>query len=258
MLDVTGVEAFSDNYIWVIREQNGLAVVVDPGDEGPVIEYLQQAGLRPAAILITHKHGDHVGGIDGLKSCYPGLKAFGPEGERIAGLDIKLKEGDVAEIPDMGFQPRVLGVPGHTEGHIAYYGAGSLFCGDTLFACGCGRVFSGTMSQLYASLERIAQLPVDTRVYCAHEYTLDNIGFARWVEPTNPDLLDREKQVIKAREQRQPTVPSLLSLELATNPFLRHGVAEVKVAAERHAGHTLDNAELVFSELRQWKDKEYD
>lgn len=258
MLDVTGIEAFSDNYIWVIHEQNGLAAIVDPGDEDPVIEYLKQAKLKPAAILITHNHYDHIGGIEGLKSRYPGLKVFGPAGERITGLDIQLKEGDRVQIPGMAFQPQVLDVPGHTEGHIAYYGSGSLFCGDTLFACGCGRVFSGTMNQLHASLQRISRLPPDTRVYCAHEYTLDNIGFAKWVEPGNPDLLDREKQAIKARRQSQPTVPSLLSLEVKTNPFLRVGVAEVKVAAEHHAGHKLDNAELVFSELRQWKDKEYD
>ena len=258
MLNVTGVEAFSDNYIWVIQEQNGLAVIVDPGDEDPVIEYLQQKELKPAAILVTHNHYDHIGGIEGLRLRYPGLKVFGPAGERVSGLDILLKEGDRVQIPGMVFQPQVLDVPGHTEGHIAYYGAGSLFCGDTLFACGCGRVFSGTMSQLHASLERISQLPADTLVYCAHEYTLDNIGFAKWVEPENTDLLDREKQAIKSRERNQPTVPSLLSLEMKTNPFLRTGMAAVKATAERHANRVLDNAALVFSELRQWKDREYD
>jgi len=208
--------------------------------------------------LITHKHGDHIGGIAGLKARYPGLKAYGPAGEAIGHLDIRLQEGDRPEIPGTRFRPSVMEVPGHTEGHIAYHFRDLLFCGDTLFACGCGRVFSGTMGQLYASLSRIGQLAPDTRLYCAHEYTLDNIGFAKWVEPENPALLAREQQARQDRQRNRPTVPSLLSLELETNPFLRADNPAVRRAAEAHAGRVLESGQAVFTELRQWKDREYD
>jgi hydroxyacylglutathione hydrolase len=258
MLDVIAVEAFSDNYIWVIREHGGAVAIIDPGDAAPVIEYLQQNALQPAAILITHGHADHVGGIAGLKARYPGLPVFGPRNEAISDLDTTLVEGDLVEIPGLDFRPQVLDVPGHTEGHIAYTAPGALFCGDTLFACGCGRVFSGTMAQLHAALNKISALPADTLLYCAHEYTLDNIGFARWVEPESLALQQRQQQAQQLRKTSQPTVPSLLSLELATNPFLRADVEQVRMAAERYAGKSLDNAEAVFTALRQWKDREYD
>ena len=234
-------------------------LVVDPGDAKPVMRYLQQAQLKLGAILITHQHADHVGGIAELKQAYPDLVVYAPEKEPIPHADIKLKEGDrIVAVPGMDFSPQVLDVPGHTEGHIAYLQDDLLFCGDTLFACGCGRVFSGTTQQLHHSLQKLAQLPKTTKVYCAHEYTLDNIGFAKWVEPDNTDLLAREQQVINTRKQGKPSVPSLLGDELKTNPFLRSEVDTVVRAAERYAGQSLSSGSAVFATVRQWKDQEYD
>ena len=255
---IHALPAFTDNYIWVVAEDTGNAAIVDPGDAAPVLEYLAAARLHPAAILITHKHHDHVGGIAALSRRYPGLPVYGPATGRIDGVTHPLKGGETARIPGMAFAPRVLDIPGHTREHIGYYAAPALFCGDTLFACGCGRVFCGTMEQLHASLNIIKALPPHTRLYCAHEYTVDNIGFAKWVEPDNPALLRREKAARRAREQGLATVPSLLTEELATNPFLRADVAAVITAAERHAERRLTDAASVFTVLRQWKDREYD
>ncbi len=258
MLKVEAIPAFDDNYIWLISDAEGHAAIVDPGDEEPVIEALGEKGLVPVAILITHKHYDHVGGIEGIKSVYPDCQVWGPENESISHIDHTLSEGDDLSIPGMTFKPQVFDVPGHTEGHIAYYADDKLFCGDTLFACGCGRVFSGTMAQLHHSLDKISQLPESTQVYCAHEYTLDNIGFAKWVEPENSDLLKREQDTIHAREKGVATVPSMLGTELLTNPFLRVRQDSVIAAAERYAGHGLAESVDVFTAIRQWKDREYD
>ncbi len=255
---IRGVAAFDDNYVWVISEGNGKAAIVDPGDDDPVIDYLRGHGLEATAILITHKHCDHVGGIAGLCRRYPGVKVYGPANERIPGIDMKLKDGDRVDIPGMEFSPEVIDIPGHTEGHIGYYSAPALFCGDTLFACGCGRVFSGSLVQLHASLSRIRELPDNTDVYCAHEYTLDNIGFAKWVEPENLELLKREEQVIGERERGLATVPSRLAVEKATNPFIRTDVDDVRLSAEKYAGAVLGSTQEVFTTLRQWKDREYD
>lgn len=255
---IRGVPAFDDNYIWVVSEDNGNAAVVDPGDESPVISYLQTHGLEAVAILITHKHYDHVGGIADLCRRYPDARVYGPANENISGINVKLKDGVRIDIPGMAFAPEVIDIPGHTEGHIGYYCAPALFCGDTLFACGCGRVFSGSFAELHASLNRICELPDDTDVYCAHEYTLDNIGFAKWVEPENPELLKREQQAICDRQQGLATVPSRLAVEKATNPFIRTDVDEVRLAAEKYAGTALSTAQQVFTTLRQWKDSEYD
>ena len=242
----------------MIDEGSEQVAVVDPGDADPVLEFTQHYGKQVATILITHKHYDHVGGIAQIRQAYPDCTVFGPANEPIEGLDVRLSEGEVVELPGMSFKPSVMEVPGHTEGHIAYYGNDSLFCGDTLFACGCGRVFSGTMGQLYHSLTRIAALPENTLAYCAHEYTLENIGFAKWIEPDNPDLIKREAEVRDARSKGMPTVPSTLEVERKTNPFLRSDVESVVSAAEGHAGHKLKSEEQVFTELRQWKDREYD
>ena len=257
-LQVHGVEAFDDNYIWVIEEGNGKVAIVDPGDADPVLSYLQESSQQIAAILITHKHYDHVGGIADLKASFPDAVVYGPAHEPIQGLDVRLEAGDIVNIPGMEYSPSVMDVPGHTEGHIAYFGEGALFCGDTLFACGCGRVFSGSMSQLHNSLAQIAALPDDTQVYCAHEYTLDNIGFAKWVEPDNQNLLKREIDTRQARDGNCPTVPSTLGIELKTNPFLRTNIQSVISAAEHHAGQSLESVEAVFTTLRQWKDQDYD
>jgi len=259
MIDIRPIPAFDDNYIWLLtrRGYHGCAVV-DPGDEDPVIERLQAEGLTLDAILITHKHGDHVGGIRGLKAVWPGAVVYGPAGEPIRTLERCLQGGDRVELKGLDACFEILDVPGHTEGHIAYYGHGALFCGDTLFAAGCGRVFSGTFDQLSASLIRIGQLPASTRVYCAHEYTLANLGFAAWVEPENTELKARISRDQALRERGEPTIPSLIGEELASNPFMRTDQAAVIAAASRWAGDKLADRASVFRALRTWKDKDYD
>lgn len=258
-MDVRPIPAFDDNYIWLLTRPgyDGCAVV-DPGDEDPVIDRLETEGRRLETILITHKHGDHVGGIRGLKARWPDAVVYGPGNEAIKTLERRLAGGDRVALERLGVTFEVLDVPGHTEGHIAYYGAGSLFCGDTLFAAGCGRVFSGTFEQLSVSLQRIAMLPPETRVFCAHEYTLANLGFAAWVEPDSAALLARTERDRRQRERGEPTVPSTLADELATNPFLRTQDPAVIAAAEAWSGQTLSGADAVFRALRTWKDRDYD
>jgi len=258
-LSIQPIRAFDDNYIWLLtRDGYDGCAVVDPGDDDPVREVLKARGLRLEAILVTHKHGDHVGGIRGLKAIWQDAAVYGPAHEPIKMLDHRLGAGDRVVLKGLDLEFEVIDVPGHTEGHIAYYMPGSLFCGDTLFACGCGRVFSGTFEQLSDSLQSLARLPADTRVYCAHEYTLDNIGFAKWVEPENPDLLAREERVQELRQQGEPSVPSFLGEELQTNPFMRTDQPEVVAAAERWSEQKLTTPAAVFRALRTWKDREYD
>jgi hydroxyacylglutathione hydrolase len=259
MIEITGLHAFEDNYIWLVKNPgSSRAVAVDPGDEAPVLAWLRQHGCQLSAILITHHHYDHVGGITELQQAYPEVEVYGPANESIRGMTHPLREGERPRIAGLDAAFRVLEVPGHTLGHIAYFGEGVLFCGDTLFAAGCGRVFSGTFEQLSDSLRRIAALPGDTQVYCAHEYTLANLGFAEWVEPANPDLAKRIKREQEKRAVGAATVPSRLRDELLTNPFLRTDQLTVAKAAEEAAGRSLPTPREVFTALRQWKDKKYD
>lgn len=258
-LRIEPIPAFDDNYIWLLSREGATAcAVVDPGDDDPVREALMARGLRLEAVLVTHRHGDHVGGIAGLKETWPDAVIYGPAHESIRNVQRRLEGGEVVGLEGLDLDLDILDVPGHTEGHIAYYTPGSLFCGDTLFACGCGRVFSGTFEQLSDSLRSLAELPANTRVYCAHEYTLDNIGFARWVEPDNPDLAVYEERVRELREAGRPSVPTTLAEELLVNPFMRTDQPEVIAAAERWAGHGLATPGEVFTALRTWKDREYD
>lgn len=258
-LNITGLPAFDDNYIWLLQKTgSAYCVAIDPGDEQPVIAALQEKGLELAAILITHKHYDHVGGVAKLCAEYPAVRVFGPGNEGISGITDVVEDQQVILLPGLEERFDVLAVPGHTEGHVAYYAQGMLFCGDTLFAGGCGRVFSGTFEQMAASLQRIAALPPDTRIYCAHEYTEVNLGFARWVEPQSAALLARQQAVTAARSHGLPTVPSLLSDELETNPFLRVDQPQVVAAASRWSDAKLNDAASVFTALRQWKDRDYD
>lgn len=259
MLIVQGVQAFEDNYIWLIR-QNGRphVAIVDPGDAAPVIATIKSEGLQPVAILITHHHWDHTGGINDLLDQYS-IPVYGPAKESIPHRTQSLMEGNVVHIPELDAQFQVLDVPGHTKGHIAYYhpgddGEGLLFCGDTLFAGGCGRLFEGTAEQMHQSLSKILALPDNTQVYCAHEYTEANLIFARIAEPDNQELLQRQGDVQRLRQMGEPTVPSLLGLEKATNPFLRFNQPSIVKAAENFAGQPLPDPAMVFGTVRHWKD----
>lgn len=261
MIDIRPIAAFDDNYIWLLtRAGYAGCAVVDPGDAEPVVEALRAAGLLLDAILVTHKHGDHVGGIRALKAIWPDAVVYGPAGEPIATLERRLRDGERVHLDGLDLDLAVLEVPGHTEGHIAYYAAehAALFCGDTLFAGGCGRVFSGTFEQLSDSLQRLAALPSDTRVYCAHEYTLANLGFAAWVEPDSETLAARTGRDRALRERGEPTVPSTLADELSSNPFMRTDRPTVIAAASDWAGQPLADRAAVFRALRTWKDREYD
>jgi hydroxyacylglutathione hydrolase len=251
MMQVHPVPAFEDNYLWVI-EDGRHAAVVDPGDEHPVQAFLESRGLALAAILATHHHGDHVGGLEWLANRWQ-CEVFGPAGERIDGLTQRLREGDRITVPGLGLELGVLDVPGHTSGHIAYVSADAVFCGDTLFACGCGRLFEGTPAQMHDSLGKLAALPPATRVYCAHEYTMSNIRFALAVEPGNGKLFARSLRDAAARAAGRPTLPCTIGEELETNPFLRWDSPEVVASASRHAGRALSSPVEVFAAVREWK-----
>jgi hydroxyacylglutathione hydrolase len=249
--EIIAVPAFSDNYIWAIRV-DGAVAVVDPGDAEPVERFLAGCSGRLSAILLTHHHPDHVGGVAAL-AARRSVPVFGPAFEDIPGVTNALGEGDSIDVPGVGLRLGVLEVPGHTRGHIAYFGDGVLFCGDTLFACGCGRVFEGTPEQMSRSLGRLAGLPPATRVYCAHEYTLANIRFALAVDGDNAALRARAASEQAKRDRGEPTVPSTLADELATNPFLRAGDASLMAAAARRAGRPIRDSTDGFAVLRAWK-----
>jgi hydroxyacylglutathione hydrolase len=255
MATIIPIPAFTDNYIWLVRE-GACAAVVDPGDAAPVIAYLDQEGLALCAIVNTHHHGDHVGGNVALLARFA-VPVFGPAHETIPGRTHALVEGDEITVPGVDVALRVLDVPGHTAGHIAYVGTAPhsavAFVGDTLFAGGCGRLFEGTPAQMSASLGKLAALPGDTRAYCAHEYTLANLRFALAVEPGNAALRERLAREQAKRDRGVPTVPSSIADERATNPFLRADIPAVAAAAEAHAGRKLRDAVETFAVLREWK-----
>lgn len=259
MFSATPIRGFSDNYIWLLESFHTTAVaLVDPGDGQAALDHLKKHHLDLVAILITHHHRDHVGGNELLKQAYPDVTIYGPANENIPARDVALKEGDEVVLDAMEIKLKVLDVPGHTAGHIAYFSEDKLFCGDTLFCGGCGRVFDGTFEDLAASLRRIAALPDDTGVYCAHEYTVDNLGFAQWVEPESEAIKRRIEDCHIDLDADIPTVPSGLHEELATNPFLRTNEPGVIAAAQKWAGKPLENSTEVFTALRQWKDQDYD
>lgn len=255
MLDASPVRAFSDNYLWLIRAplDRAGAVVVDPGDARPVEAALDNQGLALRAILVTHHHADHVGGVAALAERHRAT-VFGPAREQLPCAALPLDDGDTVSLADLGLDFRVMAVPGHTLGHIAYHGHGCLFCGDTLFSAGCGRLFEGTAEQMHDSLERLAALPDDTRVFCAHEYTLSNLRFAAAVEPGNADVIGALETVRELRSRDEITLPTTLSRERRINPFLRCRETAVHAAAEAHAGSTLHGPAEVFAVLRAWKD----
>ncbi|QBQ39238.1 hydroxyacylglutathione hydrolase [Pseudoduganella plicata] len=266
-LQVLAVPAFNDNYLWLIHDGRH-AAIVDPGDAAPVLAALERHGLTLTAILLTHHHADHIGGVPQLlehasqlsgdaTAIHAPIPVFGPAGDGIAAVTRPLAEGDVVDVPGLDLTLTVLDVPGHTRGHIAYACDGAapmLFCGDTLFAGGCGRLFEGTPEQMAASLDKLAALAPSTQVFCAHEYTLSNLRFAAAVDPGNAALADRIVAESAKRERGLPTVPSTIALERATNPFVRyreHSIAETLAQADKVAPGAPPLA--VFAALRQWK-----
>lgn len=252
-VDVIPLRAFRDNYIWCLRDA-AHAAVVDPGDAGPVMQYLEAERLRLVAILATHHHADHVGGVAQLAAEYS-APVYGPARESIPAITQPLREGDRVRIAELDLDFGVLDIPGHTAGHIALVGAGMLFCGDTLFSVGCGRLFEGTPAQMSASLAKLGALPGPTRVYCGHEYTAANIRFAQAVEPGNETLVRRERETRTALESGRPSLPSTIADERETNPFLRTRVPGVAASAARHAGRALPDPVEVFAVLREWKNQ---
>lgn len=247
------VPALSDNYVWLLPGRGGDAVVVDPGEAAPVRKALARHALRPAAVLLTHHHADHIGGTAELLGDFPGLPVFAPDDPRIALPCTRVRDGDVAEVAG-GWRFEVIGVPGHTVSHVAFLGHGVLCSGDTLFSLGCGRLFEGTPAQMLASLDRLAALPVDTLVCCGHEYTLANGAFARRVEPDNRALDARLQEATAMRDRGLPTLPATLGGELAANPFLRVDAPAVRAAAADWLGHDPGDRVGTFAALRRWKD----
>jgi hydroxyacylglutathione hydrolase len=256
MTNIIPIPAFKDNYIWALHDGQH-AIVVDPGDATPVLNWLGSNNLTLSAILCTHHHNDHVGGVCELAGLY-NVPVYGPRLDVIPCLTHQVGDGDIVEIAELNIRLQVLFIPGHTLGHIAYVTlenegrAVSLFCGDTLFACGCGRLFEGTPAEMHHSLQRLALLPDSTRVYCAHEYTEANIGFALACEPDNIQLQQRKNEAHKLRLDGKPTLPSTIALEKATNPFLRCTEPEIIRALQGH-GLTENHELAAFTALREWK-----
>lgn len=262
MIQIRALPAFNDNYLWLLQDAaTQRCAVVDPGDAAPVLAWLDaHPGWQLSDILVTHHHFDHVGGVEQLKTA-TGATVYGPANETIPARDVALDDDDHIDV--LGLSLRVFAVPGHTLGHIAYYAANApteagvplLFCGDTLFAAGCGRLFEGTPEQMFTSLSRLAALPDDTAIYCTHEYTLSNLRFAVAVEPENPEVSARFAQVSAWRENGQISLPSNLALERATNPFLRSEIANVVAKIDERDGAAQRQPSEVFARLRAWKDQ---
>jgi len=257
MLTLHPLPVFTDNYIWCLHD-NQTAYVVDPGQADSVLDYLKDRSLDLKGILITHHHWDHVSGIAALVAAYPGIPVWGPATETIPGCTQPLSGGDTIELA-WGITFGVIDVPGHTLGHIAYYAKETpkgplLFCGDTLFSSGCGRLFEGTPEQMLDSLQTLAALPVETTVCCTHEYTTANLKFAQAVEPDNEDVAKRIKEVMKLRDQNLPSLPSSIGLELKVNPFLRADKESVLRTLQSKCGERPANVLASFATLRQWKD----
>ncbi|OEE68265.1 hydroxyacylglutathione hydrolase [Enterovibrio norvegicus FF-33] len=251
MLSVSSIPALNDNYIWLIKNDDNHCVVVDPGDATPVFAFLENHGLILDAILITHHHDDHVGGVPELTSHYPNTSVYGPATARFPQVTHPLKDKSTFTL--FGSEFVVREVPGHTLDHIVYYSEDMLFCGDTLFSGGCGRLFEGSPAQMHKSLSLLSSLPDDTLVFCAHEYTQSNLKFAQAVEPSNTALKDYSLSVDVLRSNNKITLPSTIGKEKNINPFLRVDQASIKSAVQHRA---TDSSETeTFAALRRWKDE---
>ena len=251
----TPIPIIEDNYVWII-EHNQQCIVVDPGDAQPVIAYLNQHQLKPDAILITHKHWDHVTGIPELKAAFPDAVLYGPVHEKVVQRDVDVHDGDRFQLAGLNWQVKHL--PGHTLDLVAYHvvdesGQGHVFSGDCLFACGCGYMFEGSPEQFQTSLAWLIALPANTRIYPTHEYTLANIDFALHVEPNNLQLIARQEDCQALREQGEPTLPTHVAIERATNPFVRWDQPDIIRAVNHHTGQVLAQPAEVFAALREWK-----
>jgi len=249
MLKIIPIPAFEDNYIWLLLKGSH-AAVVDPGDAAPVIEALRQRSLKLDAILITHHHADHIGGVQALLKLWP-AQVYAPKKESYEFVHQAVEENDLVHLQSLALSLKVMEVPGHTLGHVAYYGANCLFCGDTLFGAGCGRLFEGTPEQMYGSLQRLAKLPADTAVFCTHEYTQHNLQFAAKLDSENLDLCERIAQTTNTRNLGKPTLPSNIALELATNPFLRCETRAIQTAS----GADNSNPVAVFTAIREMRNR---
>lgn len=259
---ITALAAFSDNYIWAIAKENNL-VLVDPGDAAVCIDFLEKSQSTLTAILITHHHSDHTGGIKGLvdycqQKQWP-LTVYGPQNEKIPLCNVKLEQNNRVDLPDIDLTFNVIALPGHTAGHIAYFTNNTkepmLFCGDTLFSGGCGRLFEGTAKQMLNSLTKLASLPNKTKVYCAHEYTQANLKFALTVEPNNAALIDYSKKVNELRSDNQATIPTSIEVEKQINPFLRSHEASIQASAMVFDNSTQADSLDTFTAIRRWKDQ---
>ena len=252
-LDIIAIRAFEDNYIWLLKTGGNACAVVDPGDAKPVMKALEKHGLELSYILLTHHHYDHVGGVSELLERYD-ARVFGPADERISSVNQVCREGDEIELPDLEMTLRVLEVPAHTRTHIAFYTDDALFCGDTLFSLGCGRFFEGTPADMQKSLDKLAALPAETRIYCAHEYTQANCRFALAVEPENEALQARAREIDRLRAAGKITLPARLGDELETNPFLRTRVGSVVGMARRIDPKACPGV-ATMGIIRAWKDR---
>lgn len=251
---VQAIPALKDNYIWaIIHHPSSQVIVVDPGDASVVNRFLELNQLQLAGILITHRHSDHTNGLSEL-ALHANIPVYGPRNDLVPGYTHLLSDDDPITFESLTLQFQVLAVPGHTHGHIAYYGQEWLFSGDTLFSAGCGRMFEGTPEQLLGSLSRLAALPEVTKVYCGHEYTLNNLRFAALVEPDNSAIQMRLAEIQVLCKEQQPTLPSTIAIERQINPFLRCHLASVRQAAEHHSNKKLKSTVEVFAVIRAWKD----
>lgn len=253
MHKISPIQALKDNYIWAITQDGSeYAIIIDPSEAAPVIDFLKQNNLMLDSILLTHHHHDHIGGVPALLD-YAAVPVYGVKSKQIPHVTKVVTEGTEITFAALNYHLKVMQIPGHTLEHVAYYNEQNLFCGDTLFTGGCGRMFEGTPEQMYNTLQRLAVLGPQIQIYCGHEYTINNLLFALEVEPTNRDIMQRLAKTHALREQGLPTVPSTMATELATNPFLRTSVPAVIKAATEHAKQPLTSPIEVFAVLRAWK-----